>query len=88
MEQKQTKTFEQLGLKFSEGSDCATCRDMSSHNNVPSTFFLRRVSRLGDSVGWLEVQTKRKVPKRRLCEDKKAFHSFFSTTSTGLRVLI
>jgi hypothetical protein len=38
METKEFKTFEQLGLVFTEESECATCRDMSCHNNVPSTF--------------------------------------------------
>ena len=32
------KTFEELGLVFTEGSGCMTCRDMSCHNNVPSVF--------------------------------------------------
>jgi hypothetical protein len=29
------KTFEEMGLVFSEGSGCHTCRDNSCHNNVP-----------------------------------------------------
>ncbi len=35
--QKQYKTFKELGLDFSKGSGCHTCRDMSCHNNVPSS---------------------------------------------------
>lgn len=34
---KQFKTFKELGLIFSEGSGCISCRDMSCHNNVTST---------------------------------------------------
>jgi len=34
---KMYKTFEEFGLTFSESSGCVTCRDMSCHNNVPST---------------------------------------------------
>lgn len=30
------KTFSELGLDFSEGSGCHSCKDMSCHNNVPS----------------------------------------------------
>ncbi len=38
MTNKQPKTFADFGLIFSEGSGCITCRDMSCHNNVTSTF--------------------------------------------------
>jgi hypothetical protein len=29
------KTFEEMGVLFSEGSGCHTCRDNSCHNTVP-----------------------------------------------------
>ncbi|MBS1597319.1 MAG: hypothetical protein JST75_03780 [Bacteroidetes bacterium] len=29
------KTFEEMGVNFSEGSGCHTCRDNSCHNTVP-----------------------------------------------------
>jgi hypothetical protein len=38
MDKKEFKTFEELGLIFTGESDCITCRDLSCHNNVPSTF--------------------------------------------------
>jgi len=38
MVKKDFKTFEQLGLVFTKDSGCMTCRDLSCHNNVPSTF--------------------------------------------------
>lgn len=44
MNDTQQKTFEDLGLKFTDGTDCVTCMDMSCHNNVPSSINGREYS--------------------------------------------
>ncbi len=33
---KDYKSFEELGLTFSEGTGCYTCQELSCHNTVPS----------------------------------------------------